>query len=121
VSFLPSRLARLRRHGHGDLTYPVAAGRTDRATGTPAPSASPPVTVESLRGALLPRLTAAGWAPQPAGIVRRGDVEVFLGEGRVYVDHIRDGERIEHLFAEVTSVDQAAGYLRLAGALDTDE
>jgi hypothetical protein len=119
VNFLPSRLARLRRHGHGDLTYPAEAGRPGRAPGSPAPalSASAPVTVESLRGALRPQLTASGWAPQPGGILRRGDVEVFLGEGRIYVDHIRDGERIEWLFAEVESVEQATALLRAAGVL----
>jgi hypothetical protein len=121
VSFLASRLARLRRHGHGDLTYPVDAGRTPlaAATGSPAPSLPPsaPVTAEALRGALLPQLADAGWEPQPGGIVRRDDTEVFLGEGRIYVDQIRDGERVEHLFAEVISVEQATAHLRAAGVL----
>lgn len=121
MSFLPSRLARLRRHGHGDLTHPVDAGRAHltAAPRPPAPSLPPsaPVTADALRGALLPQLAAAGWVPQPGGIVCRDDKEVFLGEGRIYVDQIVDGERVEHLFAEVSSVEQAAAHLRAAGVL----
>jgi hypothetical protein len=122
VSFLPSRLARLRRHGHGDLTHPVDAGRTHLAA-APRPSApslppSAPVTADALRGALLPQLTDAGWVPHPGGIVRRDDKEeVFLGEGRIYVDQLVEGERVERLFAEVSSVEQATAHLRAAGVL----
>jgi hypothetical protein len=121
VHFLPSRLARLRRHGHGDLTYPGEAGRAGPATATGSPARplprSVPVTAEALRGALLPQLTAAGWTGQAGGTLRRGDVEVFLGEGRIYVDQIVEGERIEYLFAEVSSVEQATAHLRAAGVL----
>jgi hypothetical protein len=84
-------------------------------------------TADALREAILPLLTAAGWTiTDPAHTLSeatRGDLGVALLDSRVIVQELQHvegaywfGER-ELLNAEVTTVAQAIGYLRVAGAL----
>jgi hypothetical protein len=88
------------------------------------------VHADALREAILPLLAAAGWmtgdaagGPRYSADARSGDRTVTLGTGRLIVDILdQDDVPIEDIVsADITSVEQAIGYLRLAGALPTVE
>jgi hypothetical protein len=84
------------------------------------------VQADALREAILPLLAAAGWTTGPAAEsprhsadARRDDQVITFGTGRLIVDLLDQDDlpTEEIISADITDVEQAIGYLRLAGAL----
>ncbi|HWB36865.1 MAG TPA: hypothetical protein VHA75_12645 [Rugosimonospora sp.] len=79
---------------------------------------------QQLVDAILPLLVDAGWEELPGGtsrdmyLARKGSLWMECGHGSVHVD-VRDpdGWGAQTLFAEVETVEQAIGHLRVAGFL----
>jgi hypothetical protein len=77
-------------------------------------------SVDALSEALHPLLVAAGWAPAAGwSLARRGDRQVSVDDRTLYMEEVNDESQgvVEVMHIVVSTVEQAIGHLRAAGAL----